>query len=85
MEFNATKLTLRQEGRRGLLLNLYMTLVRPYLEYCMSALSPHYAKHEELLQKVQRRFIRMLKELKDNEYHRTLRYWSLEESSPSIS
>ena len=45
---------------RGILVNLYKTIVRPHLEYCMSAWSPHYAKDKELLEKVQRRFTCLL-------------------------
>jgi len=62
--------------------NLYRTLVRPHLEYCMNAWSPHYANDKELLGKVQRRFVRMFKELKGKEDHERLRYlnvWTLEE------
>ena len=67
---------------RGILVSLYKTLVRPHLEYCMSAWSPHYAKDKELLEKVQRRFTRMFTELKDKDYHERLRHlnlWTLEE------
>ena len=34
------------------MLNLYKTLVRPHLEYCISAWSPHYQKDKKLLEKV---------------------------------
>ena len=37
---------------------LYKSLVRPHLEYCLSAWSPHSVKDEELLERVQRRFSR---------------------------
>ena len=36
---------------RGILVNLYKSLVRPHLEYCMSVWSPHYAKDKELLER----------------------------------
>ena len=38
-----------------ILLNLYKTLVRPHLEYCSPAWSPHYQKDKQLLEKVQHR------------------------------
>ena len=38
------------------LLRLYKTLVRPLLEYCSSAWSPHYVKDKQLLEKAQHRF-----------------------------
>ena len=43
------------------MLNLYKTLVRPHVEHCVSAWSPHYKKDKELLEKVQRRFTQMIK------------------------
>jgi len=33
------------------MLNLYKTLVRPHVEYCVSAWSPHYKKDKELLKR----------------------------------
>ena len=38
------------------MVRLYKTLVRPHLEYCVSAWSPHYIKDKELLERVQNRF-----------------------------
>ena len=58
------------------------TLVRPHLEYCYSAWSPHYLKDKECLERVQHRFTRLFKEFKDLDYYaqlRQLRLWSLEE------
>ena len=37
---------------RNILLNLYKSLVRPHLEYCAVAWSPHYVKDKELLERV---------------------------------
>ena len=67
---------------RRILLSLYKTLVRPHLEYCSPAWSPHYKKDEQLLERVQHRFTRMLPGLKSMEYDdrlKALGIWSLEE------
>ena len=42
-----------------ILLKLYKSLVRPHLEYCIVAWSPH-NKDKVMLEKVQRKFIRMI-------------------------
>jgi len=47
---------------------LYKSLVRPHLEYCTVAWSPHYVNNKELLERVQRRFTRMIPELKALSY-----------------
>jgi len=52
-----------------IMVRLYKTLVRPHLEYCVSALwSPHYIKDKELLERVQRRFTRTIKEVRGKDY-----------------
>ena len=64
------------------LLNIYKTIVRPHLEYCTPAWSPHYKKDKELLERVQHRFTRFFKHLRKLEYTdrlRSLGMWSLEE------
>jgi len=33
-----------------IMVKLYITLVRPHLEYCVSMWSPHYTKDKELLE-----------------------------------
>jgi len=45
---------------KDILLYLYKTLVRPHLEFCTPVWSPHYRKDRILLEKVQRRFTRMI-------------------------
>ena len=50
------------------MLKLYKSLVRPHLEYCTAAWSPHYVKDKELLERIQRRFTRMIPELKGLSY-----------------
>jgi len=67
---------------RKTLLALYKAIVRPHLEYCCSAWAPHYAKDKELLEKVQHRFTRLFKDLRDMEYLQRLNclgLWTLEE------
>ena len=64
------------------LLCLYKTLVRPLLEYCSPAWSPHYVKDKDLLERVQHRFTRMIPGLAKKDYQSRLRIlgiWSLEE------
>jgi len=64
------------------LLQLYKTLVRPHLEYCVSAWSPYYEKDKVLLERVQHRFTRMVPGLKKLPYDNRLDYlrlWTLEE------
>ena len=55
-----------------ILTRLYKSLVRPHLEYCVSAWSPHYVKDRERLERVQHRFTRMVPGLKGLEYGRRL-------------
>ena len=47
------------------LTRLYKSLVRPHLEYCVSAWSPHYVKDKEMLERVQHRFTRMVPGLRE--------------------
>jgi len=64
------------------MLNLYKTLVRPHVEYCVSAWSPYYKKDREWLGKVQRRFTKMIKGMKVKSHEerlQKLKLWSLEE------
>ena len=42
------------------MLQLYRTLVRPHLEYSVQFWSPHYQKDVETLERVQKRFTKML-------------------------
>jgi len=67
---------------RGIMVRLYKTLVRPHLEYCVSAWSPHYLKDKELFERVQHRFTRMFKDLRQRNYDerlKSLNLWTLEE------
>ena len=65
-----------------ILTRLYKSLVRPHLEYCVSAWSPHYVKDRERLERVQHRFTRMVPGLRGLEYGERLeklKLMSLEE------
>jgi len=67
---------------RYILLSLYKSLVRPYMEYCISAWSPHYVKDKELLERIQHRLTRMIPELRNLPYLKRLeelKLWTLEE------
>jgi len=55
--------TIRHKSK-DILLPLYKTLVRPLIEYCTPAWSPHYCKDKILLEKVQHRFTRLIPGLK---------------------
>ena len=65
-----------------IMLNLYKSIVTPHLEYCSPAWSPYYKKDKELLEKIQHRFTRFFKDLKDLDYSERLTrlgLWSSEE------
>jgi len=62
------------------LLRLYKSLVRPHLEYSVSAWSPYYEKDKILLERIQHRFTRMIPGLKKLSYRlKKLDFWTLEE------
>jgi len=69
-----------KEGR--IMVRLYKSLLRPHLEYCVNAWSPHYLKDKELLERVQHKFTRMFKDLRQRTYGerlKSLNLWTLEE------
>ena len=45
---------------REMLKKIYNTYIRPYLEYCVQAWSPYYAKDILMLKKVQRRATKLV-------------------------
>ncbi|KFQ17363.1 hypothetical protein N331_04531, partial [Merops nubicus] len=58
---------------REVILPLHSTLMRPHLEYCIQFWSPHYKKHMEVLERVQRRASRMIQGLERLSYDDRLR------------
>jgi len=67
---------------KKIMLRLYKSLVRPHVDYCSSAWSSHYKKNELQIEKVQRRFTKIIPELREFDYEtrsRKLNLWSLEE------
>jgi len=62
---------------RDILLSLYKSLVRPQLEYCITAWSPHYVKDKELIERIQQRFTRMFPDLRRLAYLRRLQHLKL--------
>ena len=67
---------------KPVLLKMYKSVVHPHLEYCSSVWSAYYKKDKELLEKIQHRFTRLFKELRQLTYAERLHVsglWSLEE------
>jgi len=62
---------------RDVLLQLYKSLVRPNLEYCISAWSPYYEKYKQLLERVQHRFTRMIPGMKQLPCEKRSTHWSV--------
>jgi len=58
---------------RDIILQLYKSLVRPHLEYCVQAWRPHLIKDIDLLERVQKRALRLIPESKGLEYEVILR------------
>jgi len=58
---------------REVMLRLYKSTVRPHVEYCTVAWSPHYVKDKQLIEKIQRQFIKMIPGFKDLSYEEGLR------------
>ena len=56
----------------GNLLCFYKSLIRPHLEFCTAAWSPHYVKDKVLIERIQRRFTKMIPHLKNIPYEERL-------------
>jgi len=65
------------------MLSLYKSLVRPHVEYCVSAWSPHYTKDKDILERtIQHRFTRLIPGMQILAYMERLdelNLWTLEE------
>ena len=66
----------------AIMINFYKSLVRPHVEYCVSAWSPHYAKDKQLLERIQHRFTKLIPGIRHLPYAdrlSKLNLWILEE------
>ena len=62
--------------------SIYKSLVRPHVEYCVSAWSPHYIKDKDILERIQHRFTRLIPGMQKLTYMECLdklNLWTLEE------
>lgn len=64
-------------GSRSTNIEFYSALVRPYLEYCVHFGAPQYKRDVELLERVQRRAVKIIEGLEHLLFKVMLRYQGL--------
>jgi len=69
----------------SVMLSLYKSVVRPHAEYCISAWDSHYKKDKELIEKVQRRFTKMINNMEVKSYEERLHCLKLENGASHIN
>ena len=75
------KRTIENKNKK-VMLRLFKSLVCPHVDYCSSAWSPHYVKDKIQVEKFQRRFTKMIPDMRNHSYEarlKKLHLWSLEE------
>ncbi len=60
-------------NKKSLIVLLYKAIVRPHLEYCIQAWNPHLRKDIDMLDKMQRRAIKLIPGLRDLRYEERLK------------
>ena len=58
---------------KELIIQLYKTIVRPHLEYCIQAWRPYHKKDIDMLERVQRRATKMIQKLRNISYEMRLK------------
>lgn len=61
-------------SRKKIIVNLYKTLVRPHLEYCIQAWRPYLVKDINKIEKMQGRATRMIEECREKSYNEGYMY-----------